>query len=276
MLDLFAIAGANGAAVRTAFEALVAALAADRAGQVEHFARWVEKEALIAINVKLFVIVELLNGRGYQNSYDWAREQAHLSGRGIEEALRERLGEWYERRTTFDRSFRDGELFRYGALNAGGTGVDKLFDPFCVVLTRIFQGALMAVAYLPGDSLKICFGADGIFDDAAIQRRATPHTHRHLMVALERANEISGVDERRWPELVSSGLQYFEVVFVGEVSLDAVGCVRVSKGQFDRLWNLAFGNFGRKLGDAERALVQDFIDLRRAEIEGKIQIEVVG
>ena len=41
------------------------------------------------------------------------------------------------------------------------------------------------------------------------------------------------------------------------------------------MWDMAFANFGRKLGDAERALVQDFVQMRKGVIEGRIQVEVV-
>jgi hypothetical protein len=120
MLDLFAIAKGNANAVQTAFESVVAAMPPDQAVVVREFAAWVEAEALISINVKLFVIVEFLNGGRYQNTHEWAQEQARLSGRSAEDALRERLHRFYDKRVAFDRAFKNGELFRYGALNAGG------------------------------------------------------------------------------------------------------------------------------------------------------------
>jgi hypothetical protein len=128
----------------------------------KQFAAWVEAEALISINVKLFVIVELLNGGRYQNTFEWAQEQAVLSGRSVDDALRERLHKFYDKRVTFDRAFNNGEQFRYGALNGGGVGLPE-YDPYCVVLTRTFQRSLTDIAWLPGDSLKICFASDGSF-----------------------------------------------------------------------------------------------------------------
>ena len=68
----------------------------------------------------------------------------------------------------------------------------------------------------------------------------------------------------------------FEVVFVGDVSLNTVQCVRGLKSEYDRMWDMAFASFGRKLGDAERALVHDFVQMRRGVVDGKIQVEVVA
>lgn len=275
MLDLFAIARANANAVQTAFDSAAAALPPDQAVLLREFAAWVEAEALVSINVKLFVIVEFLNGGRYQNTYEWAQEQARLSGRSADDAMRERLHKFYDKRVTFDRAFKNGEQFRYGALNGGGAGLPE-YDPYCVVLTRAFQTSLSDIAWLPEDSLKICFASDGSFDTTVVENRTAPDTHRHLLAATERASEVPPTDKRDWAGLVASPGRYFEVVFVGDVSLNTVKCVRMLKTEYDRMWDMAFASFGRKLGDAERALVHDFVQMRRGAVDGKIQVEVVA
>ena len=213
MLDLFAIARANADAVQAAFESVVASMRPEQAALVQEFAAWIEAETSIAINVKLFVIVEFLNGGRYQNTYEWAREQSRLSGRSAEDALRERLHKFYEKRVTFDRAFKDGEKFRYGALNGGRAWLPE-YAPYCVVLSRNSMTSLSDIAYLPGDSLKICFKADGAFNTTVIESRTAPHTHRHLMAANERATDIPLANKPDWPELVASSDRYFEVVFI--------------------------------------------------------------
>jgi hypothetical protein len=272
---LFAIARANADAVRAAFETVAAGMPPNDATLLAEFASWVEAESLIAINVKLFVAVELANGRSYQNAYEWAQEQSRLSGRPAEDVLRERLHRYYDRRVAFDRAFKDGERFRYGFLNAGGAGLPE-YDPYCMVLTRTFQSSLSEAACLPGDSLTICFAATGAFRQNAVELLAVSHSHRHFMVAKERATEVIAVGKQAWPALVASPGRYFEVVFIGEFSRDAVACIRVSKAEHDRMWDLAFASFGRRLGDAERALVNDFVQLRRAVLDGNVHVEVVA
>lgn len=275
MLDLFAIAKGNGEAVQTAFDTAVAAMSSDESRVVREFAAWVEADALVSINVKLFVIADFLNGRRYQNIYEWAQEQSRLSGRSAAEALRERLGKFCDKRMAFDRAFKNGEAFRYGALNAGGAGLPE-YAPYCAVLNREFQASLSDVALLPGDSLKICLAADGTLNVAVVQNKTAPLTHRHLMAATERAGEVGSTAKRDWTGLVASPGRYFEVILIGDVSLDALECVRVLRTEYDRMWEMAFASFGRKLGDAERALVHDFVQMRRGVVDGRIQVEIVA
>ncbi len=275
MLDLFAIARANAPAVQATFDSVVAAMPPAQAQVVREFAAWVEAEALISINVKMYIVVELLNGGRYQNIYEWAREQARLSGRSADDALRERLHRFYHKRVAFDRAFANGEDFRYGALNAGGAGLPE-YDPYCVVLNRDFQASVTDVALLPGDSLKICIAPDGKVDTAAVQNRAAPHTHRHLMAATERASEVHGTHRNDWTMLVASPGRYFEVIFIGDVFLKTVRCLRVLKTEYDRMWDMAFANYASNRGEAERALVDDFVQMRRGVVDGKIQLEVVA
>lgn len=274
MLDLFAIGRGNAAVVEERFQALVAGVTAEEAAVVREFASWVEAKALISINVKLYVVGELLNGRSYQNTYELADELARLSGQPAEQILRERLQPHYERRVTFDRAFKDGQKFRYGALNAGGAGLTN-YDPYCVVLKRKYQESLAELAYLPGDSAIVCFGAGACLDEDAVRRLPAPHTHRHLLAAIERATEVPALDQEEWPRLVASEGRYFEVIFLGDVSLEAVECVRALKVEIDGMRKLAFANFGRKLERAERALAHDFVVLRRGVVEGKLRLEEV-
>ena len=274
MLDLFAIARANADVIQAAFESILAGMPSADAATLREFENWVESEALISINVELYVVVALLNGRRHQNTYELAEDQSRLSGRRVEDALRERLGKYYDRRVAFDDAFNHGQKFRYGALNAGGAGLPK-YAPYCVVLKEEFQSSLADVAYLPGDSLEICFSARGSFDETVVERNATPHTHRRFLAGSECADEVLTVIRGEWPKLIGSIGRCFEAIFIGEVLLDTVNCVRLVKSEYDRMWNMAFADFGRRSGDAERALVDNFLQLRRAEMDGRIRLEVI-
>jgi hypothetical protein len=274
MLNLFLIASANPPAIEEAFEAAVTAMSPEQANSLREFAAWVDTDARISISVKLFVIGDLLNGRAYQNKHEWAHEQVGHSGRTPDEILRENLGSYYEKRIAFDNAFNDGVRFRYGALNAGNLGLTK-YGQCCIVLTRAFEESLAEVAYLPGDSLEICLREDAGLDENAVRKLPAPRSHRHVMVAVQRATEVPPVGKREWPGLVASDSRYFEAVFIGDVSLATVEYVCMSKSENDRQWELAFANFGRKLSDAERALAHDFVVLRRGVSEGRIQLKVI-
>lgn len=136
--------------------------------------------------------------------------------------------------------------------------------------------SLVEAACLPGDSLTICFAADGSFDPGAVGILAAPHTHQHMMVAKERASQLPAAGKPDWPRLVASPGGHFEVVFTSPVSLAAIGCVRVPKAEYDRLWDMAFASFARKLGDAERALVHDFVQMRKGVVDGRIRLEIIA
>ena len=275
MLDLFAIADANAPAIEERFQAVLAEMPAERAALVREFASWVRTNALISINVKLYVVGDLLNGEPLRNAYEFVDELARLSGLAAEELMRGCLKGYYERRVAFDRAFKDGERFRYGAMHAGGAGLTD-YGPYCVVLTRGFQESLAEIAYLPGDSLNICFAADGTLDGDAVRRCATPHTHRHVMAASARATEIPALDKGQWHKLVALQGRHFEAIFIGDVSLQAVECVCVLKAENDQMWELLFASFGREAEDAERALAHDFVVLQRGVAEGRLRLEVVA
>lgn len=275
MLDLFAIARSNANAVQAAFAAAIAACSPDQATSLREFASWIKEEGLVSINVRLYIVVELLSGGRYQNTHEWAQEQCRLSGRAADEILRERLDKFYEKRVAFDHAFRDGERFRYGAFNAGGTGLPE-YAPYCAVLSRAFCASLQDVAYLPGDSLKMCFNAGGSLDRRAVERYPAPHSYRHMLAANERAKEVPTTERRQWHKLVTSANRFFEVIFLGEITLTSIDSVRISRAEHDRMWDMAFASFGRKLADAERALVHDFVQLRRAVVDGRVRLEVLS
>ena len=220
------------------------------------------------------MVGDILNGKPYQNTYEFAEECARLSGRTAAEVLRERLQDFYERRVGFDRAFVDGEKFRYGAMHAGGPGLTD-YGPYCMVLTRNFQESLNQIAFLPGDSLKLCLRADATLDEGAVRRGATPYPERHSMVSAGCSTASSLRDKGTWPQLVASKDRYFEVIFIGLVAFDAVGCVCAQKTEYDTRWRSAFDSFGAKPDAATRALAHDFVVLRRAVVEGRLRLEVV-
>ncbi len=180
MVDLFSIAKKNADNVYKAFNDAITGLPDNEAKQAREFAQWVEAEALISINLRLFVIAELLCGTPYRNIHEWSQEQATLSGRTKDEILRERLKHFYEKRMTFDHAFEMGEHFRYGALNAGCLGLSA-YGAYCAVLTYDFQQSLNQSAYLPDDSLESCFSNANTFDHSILEQSAAPYSHRHWL-----------------------------------------------------------------------------------------------
>lgn len=262
-MDLFAIATTNTAALETRLNECLEKLEQSSVLAVQGFAQWVEEHARVAINVRIPVLVELLEGRPHRNIYEWAEDMARLSGKTTDELLRERLGPFYDRRLAFDDSFKLGRRFRYGALNGGGAGLDS-YGAWCVVLAgQEFQQAA-------------CWQGDSLDSDAqSIAGRAVAYSHRHRLVAAEQSERAATSDSGLWPMLLLDGKEYFEVVFVEPVTLATIGAVRVAHGTYRTLWDLAFNAFGTKQSEAERALVSDFVCVLKAEQQGRIHLEVL-
>lgn len=277
MLDLFSIADKNADNIYKAFNNTITDLPDNEAKQAKEFAEWVEAEALISINLRLFVIAELLGGMPYRNIHEWAQEQATLSGRTKDEILRERLKGFYEKRMTFDQAFEKGEYFRYGALNAGCLGLFA-YGAYCAVLTCNFQQSLNQSAYLPDDSLENCFSNADKFDHNILEQSAAPYSHRHWLATNKRIAEVGQTPKKDWGQLLISpaSKQYVEIIFIGEITMNSLQCIRISNEEYMQMWELAFGNFSRSQSDAERAWVQDFNQLLHANKDGKIQLKVIS
>ncbi len=276
MLDLFDIADNNAKKINETFNETIANLSEPKAIEAKNFAQWVESMALISINLRLFVITEILNGIPYKNIHDWAQEQAALSGRKKDEILRERLKSFYDKRMAFDQAFQNGECFRYGALNAGGLGL-PIYAPYCTVLTHNFHDTLKQSACLSGDSLEICFSKSNKFDATNLTHSIAPFSHRHCLATNQLIAKIDITQKNDWSQLLIStdSNQYFEIIFIGAITLDDLHCVRLSTNEYQQKWNLAFANFGTSLSEPERAEVQDFIQLLRAVKDEKIQLEIL-
>jgi hypothetical protein len=275
MLDLFKLAITNTGALDEAFAKLIREASAENAALIHEFASWIETEALISINVKLYVVGELLNGLSHMNTYAAAQEAANLTGQTADDILRQQLSAYYEKRIAFDHAFSDGEEFRYGALYVGGAGLFE-YAPYCLVLTRLFQDSLTKAACLPGDSLKICFGDNSSFDEGLVKRFSAPFSsHRQVLVAIHRAPEIPRIQRDQWPQLVSGQGRYFEVVFIADVNLKSLAFVSVLMREYDRMLGLLLDSFGGGLEEGARANAHDFRVLLRGAKEGKVQLEVV-
>lgn len=274
MVDLFAAAESNSVAHEAELDRLLSSVTTDEAAKIQEFASWVKENAKISINTRISAVVELLSGESYKTIYQLATERGNLSGRPTEEILREWLKQFYELRTSFDNFFSEGNTSNYGALNAGGCGLNK-YGSYCLILLQSFTDLLAQIVYLPGDSLAMASATGSGYDWSRVVDCAASHRIRHQLVARHRGVRLLSSPTLPWPSLVADGEQGFEAIFVGEVSLQVVELVRVSKEEYNRMWSLTFLNFGRSLRDAERALAHEFLLIRRAEMRGRIRVEVV-
>jgi hypothetical protein len=257
MIDLFAIASENATAVAEAFDAVCVGLAPEDLTRLVRYADRVQEEGRISINMRQDVLNSFLIFREHRNMYEWAGGKAAESGRPREEILHEKLDVYYEPRITFDRSFEDGERFRYGALQIGGLGASS-YGEFCVVLQESVSSGREQVAYLRSDSLKTYMLPGPALDEISLRRDASPHAHRHHLAAIKHAEEVPGCPEDDWPELLCSPSDCVEAIFTGAVNPADVEVVRMPRKDHDFRYRHAFQFFRGKLDKADHILVADF------------------
>ena len=273
MFDLIEIAASNGKVLEHRFKLLKSNMAPDTAVSLQSFADFVFSDGRVAMNMRPMPLMSFLVFGLHQNLYEWARARAEESSRPVEDLIRERLGDYYSRRTTFDRHFKNGEALRYGALNAGGLGV-RLYGDYCVVLhIRQFEQSNV-VAYLRSDSLKTYLLPSGLVDDASLQRDATPHSHRHIFAAIKYEPKITPSEEVLWPTLLCSDADFIEAVFLAQVTPVEVESIRIEKRQYQELFHYAYQNLREKLTDERRNLVEAFVLIKRLMRQNNIPLEV--
>ena len=273
-MDLFTIAEENSSTLEGRFENLISSLTQTDAGALNRFFQRLEKEGRVAINMRQTVLLSFLTFGKHQNIHEWAQLRIGKSSKSKEEILREKLGEFYEKRSTFDTAFEEGEKFRYGALNIGGLGVTH-FGEFAIVLKENLFTADVKIAYLKSDSLKSYMLPGPIVDEDGVRRDVALHSHKQHLASLKNANEITTVLEDKWFSLVCSEDEYVEAIFVGDVPSTSSETIRMAKVDYDDLFQSAYEDFSRGLGDAERFRIDTFVMILQQLEAHNITLETV-
>ncbi|HWM95266.1 MAG TPA: hypothetical protein VN493_31215 [Thermoanaerobaculia bacterium] len=254
--DLFAIAAENTDTLERNVTALLAGIPPAHLDSLTRYSDTIQRDSRISVNMLQTMISSFLSLQQHWNMYEWAHSMAKLSSRAPEEILRERLGDFYERRIAFDGRFVNGESFRYGALNIGGLGT-WYYGEYCVVLKEEVSHR-PEVAYLRSDSLKTYMRPGPAVDEEAIRRDAAPHTHRHCLALLKHAERAPSTEEPRWPAMLCSNDDYVEAIFTGQLTPDQVEAVRMPKADYEVRFHFAILSFREKLSDHDKFLVAEF------------------
>ncbi len=192
----------------------------------------------------------------------------------MDQILREKLGDCYERRVAFDDHFEDGKKFRYGALNIGGMGAMQ-FGDHCVTLKDSACSNRERLAYLKSDSLKSYVREGQRVDDEAIREDVAPHSHRQYLAALRHSADVPATPEDRWPAILFAGGDYVEAIFVGDLTPEQVESVRLRKTECQELWGYAFEEFRGKLSNSNRFRADTFAMILRHLDRYGIRLEEV-
>ena len=273
--NLFGIAKSNAGNIQQQFERKRSSFPTNAAKALDAFISWFNGKACVSINLRIAVLTIFSRTGTYLNIHAWASAQAKLSGRANEDCLRDRLGKFYNRRMAFDRTFESGDTFVYAAVNVGNAGLAK-FGSVCAVFGPKVPATPGKAAYLPGDSLICCFDASDKFSMDLLREKVGPHSHRQYLAANKLADEIVTTSQDSWASLVLSDSDYIEVVLPESPLFSSVSAIRIPRKEYDDLWDLAFANSAKKLGEAERALVSDFIHIIDKSKEGHFDLEIVA
>ncbi|MBF0175040.1 MAG: hypothetical protein HQL83_16610 [Magnetococcales bacterium] len=241
-LNLFALAQANDPALEQQFAAQSAGTSTN-ATALRDMSALVFSTGNVTVNMRIDVMNQFFATEHMTNIYEWAKEHSLRHGRTQEELLREKLGRWYEQRVKFDEAFIDGNQFRYGALNIDSLGPSK-FGDLCVVIKEPFWDD-HPVAYLKGDSLKTFMDSHHNLLEDRLRVSVSSKDRRHQMMALKHSPHLTQWEKKDWPRKVCSTDEFVEAIFVKSFTSSQIQEVRIDKGLFFRMNNIAFNKNAR-------------------------------
>jgi hypothetical protein len=250
-LDLYELARLNGDSTRERYERLRDG-SPGAADAVERFCQRVEREGRVSINTRSARLLRMLRNGYYPNPHDEARERAQQEGGDSEDYLKRQQGQYYRKRVTFERSFVDGENFRYASLNIAGTGL-SYYGPYCLVLRDPEDGDLAAL--LPANSLKRFVNDEPQLDAAALRREVAPWPNRHHLAACKHAHDVANTPDADWPKMMCHATEtdesFVEIILGSPVTPQALIELRVDKAK-THLDDLVAGTVTGTLTDSER------------------------
>lgn len=253
-LNIYDLAQRNGDSMRERYQQ-VRDGSAGAADAVERFCLRVERDGRASMNTRSARLLWMLRNGYYPNPHDEARERARQEGGDSEEYLKQQQGAYYHKRVMFERSFEDGEKFRYATLNIGGTGL-SYYGPYCLVLRGPADGDLAAL--LPANSLHrfVHDEDDGPrLDEAALRHEVAPWPNRHHLTACKHASDVASTPDADWPKMMCYANQteesFVEIILGSPVTPQTLTEVRVETAKA-RLDDLIAGTVTGTLTDAER------------------------
>jgi hypothetical protein len=273
-MNLFQVAHENAEALLRRFETVREAMG-DGASQLDRFVGAVQSQGRLAVNMRPGVLLRFLIFEGsYQNIYEHAAEIESLTGLPRDEFLRSKLRGYYDLRLAFDSFLENGEQLRYGALNLGGLGAVH-FGDYCLIFREAFAASLADLAYLLADSLKTYMLPGYVVDEAGLRRDACPHSHRHVLAALKHGAEAACLEEDSWPALICSRSGFIEALFLGTPSPADLQTVRIDRFDYDLYMSFVTDADVGRLGETDRRIVEEFVNLLRLLKGSSIRLETV-
>lgn len=242
------------------------------------FASLIEDTWMISINMRPFILNSFLISGVYLNIYKLKKETKKQLEEvkqkvSVEQTIKMHSKDYYQPRITFDRTFEDGEKFKYGALTIGGIGLQK-YGECCVVFNREQSKEFLSLAFIKEESLH--YIEENHVSIQKLRQEVADREHVHLLAALKHENDILRISGEEWPSLICCDNCYIETVTTDHILDEHIESVRVNKKYYDFIKNLLYRDFISEISDSERVLLYTFLNMQKLLEKRGIRLEVVG
>lgn len=233
----------------------------------------------ISINMRQSVLNNVLIAGKYKNIYEIRKEIEQELKKvmkldvSVEQSLHKHLKNHYKSRITFDRTFKDGEMFKYGALNIGGLGVKK-YGEYCVVIRRDQTDKNLEFTFIKEDSLNYVEG-----NNLNVERLRKDIANRdcvHLLLTIKHENDIKEKSENEWMSMICCDDDYIEAVTKDDILNECIECVRMSEKEHKLYYNNLFKEFSSELSDIEKYRLGDFKNMQVLLNKQGIKLEIIN
>ena len=242
------------------------------------FVRLIKDKWTISINMRPFVLNNFLITNSYKNIYELKKEienqleRMGKSGISIEQAIKKHLKGYYKQRTTFDRTFEDGEKFKYGALTIGGLGVRK-FGEYCVVIKQEQSKNYVFLAFIRKDSLD--YINENQVDMEQLSQDVADRESVHFLACLKHEDDIKGIPASEWTSLICCDECYIEAVTMDDILNNHVERIRMSKEEYHLYYVYLYMDYISELPDFEKYRLYEFKNMLELSRKLGIKIEVI-
>ena len=247
---------------------------------LREFVRFVKDKWTLSINMRQGMLNSFLIAGRYKNIYEVKRgvggELRKVRPLEIseEQAVEKHLKSRYKLRITFDRTFEDGEKFKYGALNIGGLGL-KRYGEYCVVIKRKQSKECSVLAFIKEDSLN--YYVDGHRVD--IEKLSRDIANREcipILAVLKHENDVEKFLAGEWAPIICRDESYIEAITTDDILNNHIGSVRMSKKDYLLFYDYLYKDFISELSDAEkRYRLGDFRNMQGLLEKQGIKLEVM-
>lgn len=243
-----------------------------------NFVKLVKNKWSISINMRHWTLNNFLIAGKYKNVYELKKEQGEGLRKvrkleiSVEQAVEKDLKCYYKARETFDRTFEDGEKFKYGALNIGGLGLKK-YGEYCVIIKRKQSEEFSSLAFIKKDSLNYVDGhhvnIEQLCQDIANKECV------HPLVTLKHENDIEGIPADEWTSRICCDESYIEAITKDEIKNSHIESVRMSKEDYLLYYDYLFKDYISEISKMEKYQLYMLLGIFKLLDKQGIKLEVI-